>query len=456
MIGGQRDVAYADIDADLPRATEEGQQIFLEGEADVIDDEPRLLKDDDKALRPAGKLYGTSLIDDLETRKALMRTKQRVFTGDNRPSMMNRSSTLIDPASLQTKPNAQRMSSYGSLAPGLSRRNSTGAKPLLNFDEGLSPPSNIPKNRSVFGVDTLWQREMVKLKEIEAQEKREAEDRERIEEEERARKGKNKGKQREISPLSEGPPDETKPQPRVSIDPPVLPAIQSTIRRVPIDDDSDSDNSDVPQRRQTLNKNTWNAGSSDEEEPRPRRTTGVGPRYTSHSSRPAVQNAGEDDSDEELPLAATLKRAAQLKAIRDQESDEESQPLAVVLQQARQALPTNKSTADSDDDNEPLGLRAVRPSQSMQNDDDQPLAFHPEQQRRAQSQMMAQQQMLMQAQIHNSMFFNPSMMGSGFFAPAISPAMMMQAPIRIPSPPPLHDPTKFGRVDQWRHDVAST
>ena len=78
MVGGQRDVAYTDIDADLRRATEEGEQVveeFPEEEparpVTVVVDEP------ESAGRPAGKLYGRSLVDELELRKATMRSKQR-------------------------------------------------------------------------------------------------------------------------------------------------------------------------------------------------------------------------------------------------------------------------------------------------------------------------------------------------------------------------------------------
>ena len=45
--------------------------------------------------------------------------------------------------------------------------------------------SVMPKSRSVFGVDKLWEREMEKLKEIEAQEKIDAEERRKREEEDR-------------------------------------------------------------------------------------------------------------------------------------------------------------------------------------------------------------------------------------------------------------------------------
>lgn len=82
MVGGQRDIAYSDIDSSLPRATEEGEQIRIapvpEGEAslisqiEVVDTETSM-----KPGRPAGKLFGKSLIDDLENRKAMIRSKQR-------------------------------------------------------------------------------------------------------------------------------------------------------------------------------------------------------------------------------------------------------------------------------------------------------------------------------------------------------------------------------------------
>jgi hypothetical protein len=78
MVGGQRDVAYTDIDTGIRRATEDGEQIveeFPEEEparpVTVVVDEP------ESAGRPPGKLYGRSLVDELEHRKATMRSKQR-------------------------------------------------------------------------------------------------------------------------------------------------------------------------------------------------------------------------------------------------------------------------------------------------------------------------------------------------------------------------------------------
>src|SRR5271155_5634182 len=100
-----------------------------------------------------------------------------------------RASTLIDPASLQTRPMSKRLSSYGS-SQALGRQNSLSMKPLLNFEDEDSkarqpPPvaGRLPNPRTVFGVDTLWEREMAKLKEIEAQEAREKEERLKLKEE---------------------------------------------------------------------------------------------------------------------------------------------------------------------------------------------------------------------------------------------------------------------------------
>ena len=78
MVGGQRDVAYADIDSGLRRATEEGEQIAGEG----IEEAPArpvtvIVEEQEPIARPPGKLYGRSLVDELEHRKVTQRSKQR-------------------------------------------------------------------------------------------------------------------------------------------------------------------------------------------------------------------------------------------------------------------------------------------------------------------------------------------------------------------------------------------
>lgn len=75
MVDGSRDVAYADIESRLKRATEDGEQILPEAEPEPV---PTVVVDapPDRS-RPPGKLLGRSLIDDLEHRKAVMKGKQR-------------------------------------------------------------------------------------------------------------------------------------------------------------------------------------------------------------------------------------------------------------------------------------------------------------------------------------------------------------------------------------------
>ncbi|KAJ8086603.1 hypothetical protein PM082_005426 [Marasmius tenuissimus] len=483
MVDGQRDASFNDS---LPRAIEEGEQVRLELDDIPVINEPASLPVDDSypPSRPAGKLYGRSLIDDLESRKVQMKGKQRVFTGDDRPSMMKRG-TLIDPQSLH-RPISQP---FGP-SPGVSRGNSLNSKPLLNFDEdnqNLSPYQQQSAVRSVFGVDTLWEREMAKLKVMEAEE---AAERERLEREE-ATKPKKKGKKgkkgtraadvsNEPSPQATPPPDtpaqEYEAVPKISDVAPTLPDIAtSTVRVVsstnapvirgppPVieDDGSDSGDSDRAPRRAAPKVEGWNSSDDEEDDDGPKRTTGVGLRYSytkaESESRP---RPADDDSDEDVPLSMHIQRAAvhsRLQAPAD-DSDEDK-PLSVMLDKARLNLPEVNFDFDSpqknnedDEDDQPLGLRASRILPSQGEDDDVPLALHPQQQMRSQMQMMQQHQMMMQnSSIMNSMFFNPSM--STFFPPPMMQPMM-QVPVPMPSPPPVQDTAKLNRVDRWRHDVA--
>jgi hypothetical protein len=433
---------------------------------------------------------------------------------------IRRPDTLIDPDSLGPPPNSQNPDNRAS---AFMRRSST-ARPLLDSNGEKLPifgasssTGDLPQSRSVFGVDTLWDRELQKLKEIEAQERVELEEhrkREQEDAERRQRKKKKKGKSKLQETESTPPQPDVRPQDvlesRVSSQPPLLPAIQKPIlRRAPVADDdipseSDSDDDDVP-LGQSLGRisdkaaDNWAAESSDEDE-RPVRATGNGLRYV-RSSAPLTEplpNGGEDeDSEEDLPLTAAAeriaKRATQLPPPRlVDEDDDEDKPLAAVLSESKISLGQSKlslpnfnfdnppggrpSTNDDDDDEQPLGLRASRlptmashaslPVMGGDEDDDKPLALHPEQQRKTQYQMLAQlqqqqqqqQQMMMQAQMHNNFYFGaPAMMGSGFFGPPMNVGMgappLMGIPIP-PSPPPAHDAAKYGRVDRWRHDVA--
>jgi hypothetical protein len=77
MVGGERDVAYTDLEGALIRATVDGEQIRSQSPVEELSEPTPVVKDENKRGRPAGKLFGKSLIDDLEQRKAQLHKKQR-------------------------------------------------------------------------------------------------------------------------------------------------------------------------------------------------------------------------------------------------------------------------------------------------------------------------------------------------------------------------------------------
>lgn len=422
---------------------------------------------------------------------------------------IRRSSTLIDPESLGPPPNPQgpdnRSSAFMSRG-STARLDSNGDRPAI---VGASASTgNLPQSRSVFGVDTLWDRELQKLKEIEAQERAEVEERRKHEQEDPERRQRKKKGKPKLQGIESMPPQvdaSSQDVSRVSSEPPMLPVIQKPIlRRAPTTDDdmsSESESDDDVPLGQSFGRITdkaadnWVVESSDEDEGL-RRTAGNGPRDIRSSVllTAPLPNEGEDeDSEEDLPLTAAAERIAKratqyLPPRLVDDDDDDDKPLAAVLSETRIShshsklslpnfnfdnLSRERPSMNIDDDEQPLGLRAPRlpamashtslpfaDGDGVDEDDDKPLAFHPEQQRKTQYQMLTQlqqqQQMVMQAQMHNSFYFGSSaMMGSGFFGPpmgmAVPPLMGMPMP---PSPPPVHDAAKYGRVDRWRHDVA--
>ncbi|WVR05497.1 hypothetical protein IAU60_002515 [Kwoniella sp. DSM 27419] len=169
--------------------------------------------------RKPGKLYGKSLMDQLEARKAALKSRQRVFTGDSRPAMMARSS-MYDMPTVSISPTSPEQAQGRPASIIVPPHQPRG--PLLAFDSNgeIHPTSaahltapmqghqqeRMTKSKSVFGVDQLWEKEMAKLKVIQEQERHAAEARRRVEEakriaeeERRARKKKDKvkGKARE-------------------------------------------------------------------------------------------------------------------------------------------------------------------------------------------------------------------------------------------------------------------
>ena len=446
---------------------------------------------------------------------------------------MQRSNTLIDPTSLNQRPTSQNVLAGSEARPNLARRGSRGGKPLLNFDEdrspGLQPSPAVGQNktRSVFGTDTLWEREMARLQEIEAQEAdelRKQEQAEALRMQKKANKKKKKKGKENVVPQedpAEVPGVVGVEQLRVSAEAPTLPVIKRGITRgpppPPNDDDTESSReSDVDSPRPpppNVSMDGWHSGESEKGAGGPVRTTGVGPRYPKRTRRQLAavsQPVDDDDSEEDMPLAATVGRAVEratrfgLSAAENSDSDEEK-PLSQLLVKSKQisegslafdvdnkadrllgsAAPSQvdkgndregeNGDGDEDEDNKPLGLRVSRfmSSQSQlgqhadaEDDDDRALAFHPGQQRRTQynmflmqqqQQQQQQQQLMLQAQMQQNMMFSPpSMMGPGFFGAPVMPQMMPLVPPPAPaSPPPgAQDIAKFGRVDRWRREIV--
>ncbi|KAL5530360.1 hypothetical protein ACEPAF_6618 [Sanghuangporus sanghuang] len=533
LVDGQRDVSYNDIDDGLERAKEDGEQIKIEvpevPEVPAMPAQPLgpSLEEEVRRSRPPGKLFGRSLIDDLEARKQEMRGKQRlcrVFKGDQRPSMMdrgslNRSNTLLDPSALNAGPTSSRMPSQPDTA--LARRGSRNSKPLLAIDDNgqIAETSDaremrMTQTKSVFGVDTLWEREMAKLKEIEAQEKIEQEQRNReIEEEERKwqekeeRKKSKKGKKKkgkdlsvELSPPSSmavsssvSPRKEAAP----SLSLPDIPTVTSRKRIAPPPDDFDSDNESSASEAAGHQDAALQEGLADQwvsdDEKRP------APVPTVELDKPCINLSFDDDSDEDVPLSVTLQRAAQkLNSPRSQPDDDsdEDRPLSMILlnkpslasfkisspssgEPENKVFENGKSPSslvpddDDDDDNVPLGVRTSRiPAGASQvsglsglsglsitggknnneDDDDRPLSMHPAQIRKSQFQMLAQVQQ--QQQMLQAQMTNSMMFSHPPSMMFMMPPAAAQPPILPQAQPPIQDANKFSSVDKWRHHVA--
>lgn len=386
-----------------------------------------------------------------------------------------RLSTLIDPASFTEGGMPAAVNSYRIQATqtNLARKGSLSVKPLINFntDNRLSPKKVRPQEtRSVFGVDTLWEREMEKLKEIQVLEAQEEEEIRKKEAEAEHKKQSKKNKRKKKGRDS---PELQRPQEKfenADIDPPTLPGIQQTTADRPskpsdLHDGSDSDEGQESSPIVGPLETSWNIiDSSDDSDRGPRRTTGTGPRYPNRPQK-VVSRVLDESSEEDLPLAATVHKAMARAVFSGNQpnSDDEDKPLSQVLHKAKNKLENQNDCNKSDsEDEQPLALRASRiprTTQKVDDEDDLPLAFHPQKQRRTQHQMFAQQQqMLVQAQLQNNLLMNAhaSMMG-GFYGatPVINPMSMipMQVPLPAPSPPPMVDEVNFGRVDRWRRDV---
>ena len=420
---------------------------------------------------------------------------------------MTRSSTLIDPATLPNRP-ASMLMPASQTEPTLSRSGSKNNGPLLAIDSsgnvaetGAPRQSRLANTRSVFGVDTLWEREMTKLKEIEAQEKIEQEEARKMEAEMELKtaakkKGKKKGKGAGIeesksmeslaSPASPASPDSgpsayvASPAQEVSasLTLPTIPTVSSRRRVAPEldDDESDGESSaseagvkDISGEQDKL-ADQW---VSDDERPKP------APPPTSGSQKaniPQITVPGDDSDDEEVPLSIALQRAAQRKSMfpsaskADDDDSDEDRPLSMLLLNKTDAgssaspnlgdlvnfdskpslkLPEGDAD-DEDEDNVPLGIRASRlPAGASQlsftsspvaaDDDDRPLSMHPGQIRKSQFNLFTQFQQQQQAQ---QMFQAQAQaqMAAATFNPHQSMMFMMPPTAGPFTPPPMQVP----------------
>lgn len=423
----------------------------------------------------------------------------------DRPGI-NRSSTLIDPSAFGDRPTLGVRNEIPHTDTTLVRRGSRNSKPLLAIDDagkiaetGIRE-SRIAQTRSVFGVDTLWAREVEKLKVIEAEEKAAAEERRIQEEKEEARrakksKGKNKGKKRDArdkpetsgekimqdqSPISPRNDTSFQKQDEVSITLPDIPVVTSRRRviRAPVDNGSDYESSasasevGVRTGGSRLADDLADQWVSDDERK-------LVPPSSSKDIRSTLIMA-ENDSEEDLPLSVTLERATRNLSLRNnnvEEDSDEDKPLSSLLVDRPNIdipsidfdnLGTKQEEEDEDEDDVPLGVRISRmpagasqvsalSSLSVGDDDDRPLSMHPGQIRKSQFNLFAQmqqqqqiqQQQMLQAQLAQSMAFGAQQQSMMFMVP----------PPAVPNPYasqpslPVQD-NKFSSVDRWRHGVA--
>lgn len=344
-------------------------------------------------------------------------------------------STLIDPASLNMPQiavvdNEGRPIRDGDGAMGLGRQPTMGNKrasngPLLDFGDspagGLSPPGTRPgiKTRgSVFGVDTLWEKEVSKLERMKQADIQADAEEERLRDEETRKWNSKKGKGREKSgkrgqsTLGRAGDEENQSpgasgaQHPGSPGAPILPDISRVStsgrpRAAPVRDDfSDDDGmaefgagAVTKERRRastaTLGVKGWFAGGSDDEDDASRRSPdsrALTPNSASPYPRGSLSPAGrlapvidQDDEDEDVPLVAKMNQIRASVFARPQQAADDSDedaPLVNLKAKPRNSdgaelpiassnltAPENppqktSSDEDEDEDNVPLGLRA--------------------------------------------------------------------------------------------------
>ncbi len=534
MVDGQ----YLEDDKHMGRAHVDGEKIEMYGE------DPEEVEAAYRELHhPTGKLHGHSLIDALTARKDEIKGKKRsvhvcstyipmltdyfsVFTGDGRHSMMDRGpatrSTLIDPSTFD-KPQIAVVDGEGrpinleanrQISDGDRRRSAGPLVDLNGVRPGLRAGMRTSQSRtSVFGVDTVWEREMSRLKKMEAENEADTQLHEN------QIQKKLKGKPGDMSFSTTLPNSAERMTSETAgtnmLTPPTLPNVTLVTSRprprMPkVSDNGSDEGHGAAERRRvstaTLGVKGWFAGSDDEDDRRPSsRITGrFGPSSNPQAPRlPPVTGDSEDedvplsrikptlkvsrsDSDEDEPLVKTKSRLG----VDPPTLNPEPNPTPIETPEPR-PMPMNDNEDEDEDDNVPLGLRASvnlhtsdKPSVNPGGDeeDETPLGLryaasaspnaseHQRQQQMAmmlvqQQQQQAQQQMYLQQMARQSMAGFSNINGAGLMAPAGFPAFgaapsMGMFGVTAPGPAGIPmvnnaDTAKIGRVDAWRKSVAA-
>lgn len=340
----------------------------------------------------------------------------RAFTGDARPAMMARQAETGEQSTMEQ---------------GISRSNTIKTRqPLLKIDssgeidlnplnpnispikslDGAHPGANndrMTKSRSVFGVDTIWEKEMAKLKVIQeaedrARARKEAEDAlEGKKKEKKKSKDKDKDKRRSkrtSAPLEEQPTNQMvdiSPVPVVSDLPPqisyspekapkpqIVDPITDKVKDVEEGVDLDLSGEIQGSLRDDQYDDEKAEWSGDEETPL--KTDKGKQRASGHDSpvRPTSRQIAEDlvesDSEEDVPLSRIVKTSS-VRAPAEESDSEEDVPLSQLKPTSPPTsirLPTTSGFGTGSlglETNVPIGIDPLGASTTEGDEDDVPL-----------------------------------------------------------------------------------
>ncbi|GHJ86971.1 hypothetical protein NliqN6_3373 [Naganishia liquefaciens] len=422
---------------EMPRAAEEGEVAVRQvgGDEDWEEEEEEEEEAEEEEWDPEGwrpetrSVAGPSLMDRLEARKRELKGKNRQFRGDNRPAMMSRpSGPLID---LDSTPR--------------------------DGPTALSRPG-LPRGKSVFGVDTVWERDMQRLEALRAEEAR-------VAVHEGGKTARKKDKQKSGVAVSEA---EESVHPHTET---LLAQGRDDTHVPPSLSLGDLSAALAPEPHKNVTVDEWAAGSEEEQqsgmEPRRRK------RRTVKTAAQLRREEGEDSSEDEVPLARafgiTTTRRVEDDSSEDEPlvnlkskasrttldpSDEDDIPL-VRRRAAKVGPPAPPTNPDMDEDDMPLAQRRLRAQQSSSAMDpgmDHHMAMAMAQQQQQQSMMMGPMSMYAGGMPIMPMGMGmPVGMGMGMGMPLGMPA----APGFPGSPYPVPQAALDPKIDQWRRDVGA-